>query len=114
LKPNGTNVPQSRYLKVLDGRGHAIRGLSKTRKTGAFYVHGGRQARRPLSLAAIRAQAVDKLHKLKTKGKKGKLVVVKDAPKLFDALESFKADARFFEKRPDILHSSLSRDVAAK
>jgi integrase len=42
---------------------------------------------------------VDELNKLKTERKEGKLVVVKHAPKLADAIESFKADARFQDKR---------------
>ena len=102
MKPSDTTPARSRYLKVLDGRSQPIRGLWKTRKTGAFYAQlqiDGKTAWIPLPKAATRAQAVDELNKLKTERKEGKLVVVKHAPKLVDAIESFKADARFLEKR---------------
>jgi integrase len=103
MKPTDTASAKTRYLKVLDGRGHPIRGLWKTRKTGAFYAQlqiDGEQAWLPLPNATTRAQAVDELNKLKTERKDGKLVVVKHSPKLVDAIESFKADARFKDKRP--------------
>jgi integrase len=103
MKPTDTPSAKTRYLKVLDGRGHPIRGLWKTRKTGAFYAQlqiNGEQAWLPLPNANTRAQAVDELNKLKTERKDGKLVVVKHSPKLVDAIESFKADARFRDKRP--------------
>jgi integrase len=102
MKPSDTTSARSRYLKVLDGRSQPIRGLWKTRKTGAFYAQlqiDGKTAWIPLPQATTRAQAVDELNKLKTERKEGKLVVVKHAPKLVDAIESFKADARFKDKR---------------
>ncbi len=37
-KSTDTVSVKTRHLKVLDGRGHPIRGLWKTRKTGAFYA----------------------------------------------------------------------------
>jgi integrase len=102
MKPIDIPNAKTRYLKVLDGRGHPIRGLWKTRKTGAFYAQlqiEGKQAWLPLPNANSRAQAVDELNKLKTERKDGKLVVVKHSPKLVDAIASFKADARFKDKR---------------
>jgi len=102
MKPSDTTPARSRYLKVLDGRSQPIRGLWKTRKTGVFYAQlqiDGKTAWIALPKAETRAQAVDELNKLKTERKEGKLMVVKHAPKLVDAIETFKADARFLEKR---------------
>ena len=68
MKPSDTTPTRSRYLKVLDGRSQPIRGLWKTRKTGAFYAQlqiDGKTAWIPLPKAATRAQAVDELNKLK-------------------------------------------------
>jgi len=93
-----------RFKKVKDARGHAVRGL--WRRGTRYYAQlrvtdaagATRSVRVPLE-AATAAEAVAELEAKRVERRRGELVVVTHAPKLADAVETYKASAEFAAKR---------------
>ncbi len=100
MKPHGTTPRKRRFVKVLNRRKQPIRNLWK--RGDSYYAQlqvDGTQ--RKVRLAAnTTAEAEDELGKLKAKRSEGVLQVVRHAPKLADAIKSYKASPEYLAKRP--------------
>lgn len=108
MKPNETIPRNRKFIRVHDGRKQPVRGLWKR---GEIYyaqmLKDGRQFKVRLD-ARTNAEAIAALNKLKVQRSEGNLTIVRNAPKLAEAIARYTASEVFKRKRPATRRNELT------